>query len=152
MASRALLSLKEILEAFIRHRREVVTRRTIFDLRKARARAHVLEGLTVALANIDEMIELIKTSADAADRARAHAGAQAGRRAWCARCSRRPARRCSRPEDMPIRSRPARRRLPAVRDRRRKEILEMRLHRLTGLEQEKLSDEYKESAGRRSAA
>ncbi|HVV98275.1 MAG TPA: DNA gyrase subunit A, partial [Rhodanobacteraceae bacterium] len=55
------LSLREILDAFIRHRREVVTRRTIFDLRKARARAHVVEGLTVALANIDEMIELIKT-------------------------------------------------------------------------------------------
>ena len=52
----------QVLEAFIRHRREVVTRRTIFELRKARARAHVLEGLTVALANIDEMIELIKTS------------------------------------------------------------------------------------------
>ncbi len=56
------LSLREILDAFIRHRREVVTRRTIFDLRKARSRAHVLEGLTIALANIDEMIQLIKTS------------------------------------------------------------------------------------------
>src|SRR3546814_16271116 len=52
-----------MLEAFVRHRREVVTRRTIFELRKARARAHILEGLTVALANIDEMIALIKTSA-----------------------------------------------------------------------------------------
>src|SRR6185437_3773800 len=58
-----LLNLKDILEAFIRHRREVVTRRTIFELRKARARAHILEGLTVALANIDEMIELIRNSA-----------------------------------------------------------------------------------------
>ncbi|WP_276967959.1 DNA gyrase subunit A, partial [Metallibacterium scheffleri] len=58
-----LLNLKQVLEAFIRHRREVVVRRTIFDLRKARARAHILEGLTVALANIDVMIELIKTSA-----------------------------------------------------------------------------------------
>src|SRR5579871_4154617 len=57
-----LLNLKELLEAFLRHRREVVTRRTIFDLRKARERAHVLEGLAVALANIDEMIELIKRS------------------------------------------------------------------------------------------
>ncbi|MBP8080714.1 MAG: DNA gyrase subunit A, partial [Arenimonas sp.] len=57
-----LLNLKQVLEAFVRHRREVVTRRTIFELRKARARAHILEGLTVALANIDEMIELIKTS------------------------------------------------------------------------------------------
>ena len=59
-----LLNLKQILQAFVRHRREVVTRRTIFELRKARARAHILEGLTVALANIDEMIELIKTSAN----------------------------------------------------------------------------------------
>ena len=57
-----LLNLKEMLDAFLRHRREVVTRRTIFDLRKARERAHVLEGLAVALANIDEMIELIKRS------------------------------------------------------------------------------------------
>src|SRR5690625_1572184 len=55
-----LLNLKEILEAFIRHRREVVTRRTHYLLRKARARAHVLEGLAVALANIDEVIELIR--------------------------------------------------------------------------------------------
>ncbi len=57
-----LLGLKEMLEAFIRHRREVVTRRTIFDLAKARDRAHVLEGLAVALANIDEVIALIKAS------------------------------------------------------------------------------------------
>ena len=57
-----LLNLREILDAFVGHRREVVTRRTMFDLRKARARAHVLEGLTVALANLDEAIELIKAS------------------------------------------------------------------------------------------
>ncbi|HEX7026476.1 MAG TPA: DNA topoisomerase (ATP-hydrolyzing), partial [Gammaproteobacteria bacterium] len=62
-----LLGLKEILDAFIAHRREVVTRRTIFDLRKARERAHVLEGLAVALANIDEVIALIKASANPAD-------------------------------------------------------------------------------------
>ena len=59
-----ILNLKQILDAFIRHRREVVTRRTIFELRKARNRAHVLEGLAVALANIDEVIELIKKSAN----------------------------------------------------------------------------------------
>src|SRR3954470_23021750 len=57
-----LMSLKEMLEAFIRHRREVVTRRTIFDLAKARERAHILEGLAVALANIDDVIALIKAS------------------------------------------------------------------------------------------
>src|SRR5918997_5015360 len=57
-----ILNLKEMLEAFVRHRREVVTRRTIFDLRKARERAHVLEGQAVALANIDDIIALIKAS------------------------------------------------------------------------------------------
>src|SRR6201985_1319273 len=62
-----LLSLKEMLEAFIRHRREVVTRRTIFDLRKARERAHILEGLAVALANIDDIIALIKASPSPAE-------------------------------------------------------------------------------------
>src|SRR5690606_25460561 len=62
-----LLNLKEILQAFIKHRREVVTRRTLFDLRKARERAHVLEGLAVALANIDEVIALIKASANPAE-------------------------------------------------------------------------------------
>ena len=62
-----LMSLKEMLDAFIRHRREVVTRRTIFDLRKARERAHILEGLAVALANIDEVIALIKASPSPAE-------------------------------------------------------------------------------------
>src|SRR5690606_1046207 len=62
-----LLNLKEMLDAFLRHRREVVTRRTIFDLRKARERAHILEGQAVALANIDEVIALIKASASPAD-------------------------------------------------------------------------------------
>jgi len=136
-----LLNLKQILEAFVRHRREVVTRRTIFELRKARARAHILEGLTVALANIDEMIELIKTSESpqvAKDRMLAKnwepglvrallgaAGAQA-----------------SRPEDLSDE-------FGLLGDGYRlsevqaKEILEMRLNRLTGLEQEKLTDEYR---------
>jgi DNA gyrase subunit A len=76
MAAAQLLR-KQILDAFVRHRREVVTRRTIFELRKARDRAHILEGLTVALANIDEMIELIKTS-ESVMKPRAHAGAHLG--------------------------------------------------------------------------
>jgi DNA gyrase subunit A len=76
--------------AFVRHRREVVTRRTVFELRKARARAHILEGLTVALANIDEMIELIKTSPTRTKPASA-CWRGAGSRAWSARCWRRPA-------------------------------------------------------------
>ncbi len=76
-----LLGLKEMLEAFIRHRREVVTRRTVFDLRKARERAHVLEGLAVALSNIDEVIALIKASpATPEARRRADGQALAGRR------------------------------------------------------------------------
>jgi len=57
-----LLNLKQMLEAFLRHRREVVTRRTVFELRKARERGHVLEGLAVALANVDEMIAIIKAA------------------------------------------------------------------------------------------
>ncbi|MFZ5607057.1 MAG: DNA gyrase subunit A [Pseudomonadota bacterium] len=137
-----LLNLKQILEAFVRHRREVVTRRTIFELRKARARAHILEGLTVALANIDAMIELIKTSENpqvAKERMLARtwqpglvgsllaaAGAEA-----------------SRPEDLP-----AGVGLLAegyqLTETQAQQILEMRLHRLTGLEQEKLTDEYRQ--------
>ena len=87
-----LLSLKEMLDAFLRHRREVVTRRTLYDLRKARERAHMLEGLMVALANIDEVIELIKTSPSPADAKTALCATAlaAGRRH--ARCSRAPAR------------------------------------------------------------
>jgi len=140
-----LLTLKEILEAFIRHRREVVTRRTIFDLRKARARAHILEGLTVALANIDAMIELIKTSADsqtAKDRMLARRWEAGPVRALLAASG----AKVSRPEDLPADA--------GLRDdgyqlseAQAKEILEMRLNRLTGLEQEKLSDEYKELLG-----
>lgn len=135
------LNLKQVLEQFIRHRREVVTRRTIFDLRKARARAHILEGLTVALANIDEMIELIKSSAnpnEARDRMLARrwepglvgsllaaAGAEA-----------------SRPEDLPkgVGLQEGQYQLTEV---QAQQILEMRLHRLTGLEQDKLTEEYK---------
>ncbi len=66
------MNLKQVLKAFLSHRREVVTRRTIFDLRKARDRAHILEGQTVALANIDEVIAMIKASASPADAKVAH--------------------------------------------------------------------------------
>ena len=78
-----LLSLKEMLEAFLRHRREVVTRRTVYELRKARERGHILEGLAIALANIDEIIAAIKASpspAEAEDRAGV-ADLELGRRA-----------------------------------------------------------------------
>ncbi|WP_297833207.1 DNA gyrase subunit A [Thermomonas sp.] len=137
-----LLNLKQILEAFVRHRREVVTRRTLFELRKARARAHVLEGLTVALANIDSMIELIKTSENpqvAKERMLARrwspglVGALLGAAGAAA----------SRPEDLP-----AGVGLLAdgyqLTDVQAQQILEMRLHRLTGLEQDKLTEEYRQ--------
>ena len=136
------LNLKQMLEAFIRHRREVVTRRTIFDLRKARARAHILEGLTVALANIDEMIELIKTSANPAE-ARERMLAKTWEPGLVGALLAASGADTSRPEDLP----------PGVgfldgayqlTEVQATQILEMRLHRLTGLEQEKLTEEYKE--------
>jgi DNA gyrase subunit A len=136
-----LLNLKQMLEAFVRHRREVVTRRTIFDLRKARARAHILEGLTVALANIDEMIELIKTSAnpnEARDRMLARTWEPGLVGALLAATG----AEASRPEDLPagVGLVDGSYQLTEV---QAQQILEMRLHRLTGLEQEKLTDEYK---------
>ncbi|MCC6559740.1 MAG: DNA gyrase subunit A, partial [Xanthomonadales bacterium] len=136
-----LLNLKDILEAFVRHRREVVTRRTIFELRKARGRAHVLEGLTVALANIDEMIELIKTSPnpnEARERLLAKRWEPGLVRALLGEAG----AELSRPEDLA-----AHEGLfedgYQLSDVQVKEILDMRLQKLTGLEQEKLTDEYK---------
>lgn len=137
-----VLNLKQILEAFVRHRREVVTRRTIFELRKARARAHVLEGLTVALANIDEMIELIKTSPSPAE-ARERMLARTWEPGMVGALLAAAGAEASRPEDLS----------PGIglveggyqlSEGQAKEILEMRLHRLTGLEQEKLTDEYRQ--------
>ncbi|MHC1479920.1 DNA gyrase subunit A [Frateuria aurantia] len=137
-----LLDLKEILVAFIRHRREVVTRRTIFDLRKARARAHLLEGLTVALANIDEMIELIKTSPSPQE-ARERLLARRWEPGMVSSLLAAAGADASRPEDMDPRDG-----LNAqgyqLSELQAQEILAMRLHRLTGLEQEKLSDEYRQ--------
>jgi len=136
------LGLREILDAFIRHRREVVTRRTIFDLRKARARAHIVEGLTVALANIDEMVDLIKTS-PSPDEAKQRMLARRWEPGMVSALLSAAGADASRPEDLD----------PAaglkkdgyqLSEIQAKEILEMRLSRLTGLEQEKLSDEYKD--------
>ncbi len=137
-----LLNLKQMLEAFVRHRREVVTRRTLFELRKARARAHVLEGLTVALANIDEMIELIKTSESpqvARERMLARRWQPGLVRALLAAAG----AESSRPEDLPDGVGMAEDGY-RLSETQAKEILEMRLHRLTGLEQEKLTEEYRE--------
>ena len=137
-----LLNLKQMLEAFVRHRREVVTRRTIFELRKARARAHILEGLTVALANIDEMIELIKTSENpqvAKERMldRVWEPGLVGALLGAAGAE------ASRPEDLPDGVGLVEGGYQLT-DTQAQQILEMRLHRLTGLEQEKLTDEYKQ--------
>jgi DNA gyrase subunit A len=137
-----ILALKEMLEGFVRHRREVVTRRTIFDLRKARARAHILEGLTVALANIDEMIELIKQSESpqvARERMLARRWEPGMVRALLGEVG----ANASRPEDLE----PGLGLLDdgyQLSEVQAKEILEMRLNRLTGLEQEKLTEEYRD--------
>jgi len=136
-----LLNLRQILEAFVRHRREVVTRRTIFELRKARNRAHILEGLTVALANIDEMIELIKTS-DNPQVAKERMLARLWQPGLVGALLGAAGAEASRPEDLP-----AGVGLLAdgyqLTETQAQQILEMRLHRLTGLEQEKLTEEYK---------
>lgn len=137
-----LLDLKQVLEAFVRHRREVVTRRTIFDLRKARDRAHVLEGLTVALANIDEIIALIKAAPGPAE---ARIGLMA--RAWppggvSALLAAADAG-LSRPEgllaELGLGAEGYR-----LSEAQAQAILDLRLHRLTGLEQDKIHDEYRE--------
>jgi DNA gyrase subunit A len=135
-----LLNLREILEAFIRHRREVVTRRTLFELRKARDRAHVLEGQTVALANIDEVIALIKAAATPAE-------AKSGliERTWepgaVTAMLEKAGDVSARPDDLEgefgiidagYRLSPA----------QAQAILDLRLHRLTGLEQDKIVNEY----------
>lgn len=135
-----VLNLKQMIEAFVRHRREIVTRRTMYLLRKARERGHVLEGLAIALANIDEVIELIKASPTAAD---AREGLMA--RPWTpgdvmVMLERAGADAC-RPDDLPeecgihegqYHLSPA----------QAQAILDLRLHRLTGLEHEKLLQEY----------
>ena len=137
-----LLGLKQIIDAFIRHRREVVTRRSLYELRKARDRAHILEGLATALANIDEVIELIKSSASPAEAKESllargwasemilemlgAAGAEASRPEGLA-------------EEMGLLNG-----LYHLSPTQAQAILEMRLHRLTGLEQDKILDEYRE--------
>ncbi|MGY1529977.1 DNA gyrase subunit A [Luteimonas sp. A649] len=141
-----LLNLKDFLEAFVRHRREVVTRRTIFELRKARARAHILEGLTVALANIDEMIELIKTS-DNPQVAKERMLARLWQPGLVGALLGAAGAEASRPEDLPegvgLLVHADGGTGYQLTDIQAQQILEMRLHRLTGLEQEKLTEEYK---------
>jgi DNA gyrase subunit A len=140
-----LLSLKEMLEAFIRHRREVVTRRTIFDLAKARDRAHVLEGLAVALANIDEVIALIKASPSAVEAKAAliervwNSGAVPEMLARAGEISTRPLGLAI---DVGVTGEGGR--SYRLSETQAQAILDMRLHRLTGLEQDKIIAEYQE--------
>ena len=139
-----LLNLKQILDAFLRHRREVVTRRTVFELRKARERGHILEGLAVALSNVDEVIALIKARGHARGRAHGADGARlalaAGRGDARARLGRAvPARGAAARSSACIS--PTGYRLSDVQAQR---ILEMQLQRLTGLEQDKILAEYRE--------
>jgi DNA gyrase subunit A len=144
-----LLNLKQMLEYFLAHRREVITRRTIFELRKARERGHVLEGLAVALANIDRFIAIIKAAANPVEAkqelmaqawdsslvremlARAEGEAPGGRNAF-------------RPEGLLPEYGMQTSGLYRLSDGQAQEILQMRLQRLTGLEQDKIVAEYKE--------
>jgi DNA gyrase subunit A len=140
-----LLNLKQVMDAFLRHRREVVTRRTIFELRKARERGHVLEGLAVALSNVDEIIALIKAAPAPSDAKR-----ELMTKSW----------RSELVEDMLSRvsdaSRPdglapqfglilaGNERFYHLSDAQAQAILELRLQRLTGMEQDKIIGEYRE--------
>jgi DNA gyrase subunit A len=139
-----LLSLREMLDAFIRHRREVVTRRTIYELARARDRAHLLEGLAVALANIDEVIALIKASPTPAE---AKAGLMS--RSWGSGAVPTMLERAgaisTRPKGLApdyglARDAAGRYRLSDV---QAQAILDMRLNRLTGLEQDRIVEEYR---------
>ncbi len=137
-----LLNLKEVLEAFLRHRREIVTRRTIFEVRKARERAHILEGLAVALSNIDAIIELIKAAPNPAEAKAGLLGL-----AWDAGIVSEMLTRAGsdicRPDDLPEQFG-----LHAdgyhLSDVQAQAILDLRLHRLTGLEKDKIIGEYRE--------
>ncbi|MFT5398007.1 MAG: DNA gyrase subunit A [Planctomycetota bacterium] len=137
-----LLDIKSILEAFLLHRREVITRRTIFDLRKARDRAHLLEGLAVALSNIDEIIALIKQSASPAI---AKAGLLA--KPWppgiVLDMLQRAGAESSRPDRIPDNCGLIDAQYHLT-ERQAQAILDLRLHKLTGLEQDKIISEYRE--------
>ncbi|MCG8489445.1 MAG: DNA gyrase subunit A [Chromatiales bacterium] len=137
-----LLNLKQLLEFFIRHRREVVTRRTLYELRKARDRAHVLEGLAVALANIDEVIQLIKQAASPAE-AKKGLLAQCWKSGAVEAMLERAGAASTRPEELTdeFGLTEAGYRLTEV---QAQAILELRLHRLTGLEQDKIIKEYED--------
>jgi DNA gyrase subunit A len=144
-----LLNLKQMLECFLSHRREVVTRRTVFELRKARERGHMLEGLAVALANIDDFIAIIKAAPTPPV-----AKTELMQRAWDSSLVREMLLRTEgariggieafRPEHLPKHYGMQPDGLYKLSDEQAQEILQMRLQRLTGLEQDKIVNEYKE--------
>jgi DNA gyrase subunit A len=142
-----LLNLKQMLEYFLLHRREVITRRTVFDLRRARERGHVLEGLAVAIANVDEMIELIKGSPTPPI-----ARERLLERTWRAGVAREMLERAGsdpaayRPEGLEpgVGMQPGADAGYRLSETQAQEILQMRLQRLTGLEQDKIVQEYRE--------
>ena len=137
-----LLNLKQMLECFLAHRREVLTRRTVFELKKARDRGHVLEGLAVALSNVDEIIALIKAAPTPADAKRGLMG-RTWRSALVEEMLQRAAADAYRPEGLApefgLSGQGYR-----LSDAQAQAILELRLQRLTGLEQDKIVAEYKE--------
>jgi DNA gyrase subunit A len=144
-----LLNLKQMLECFLSHRREVVTRRTVFELRKARERGHLLEGLAVALANIDDFIAIIKAAPTPPV-----AKTELMARAWDSSVVREMLARTGedsvgginafRPEHLPMHYGLQGDGLYKLSDEQAQEILQMRLQRLTGLEQDKIVNEYKD--------
>jgi DNA gyrase subunit A len=144
-----LCNLKQLVEIFLEHRREVVTRRTVFELRKARERGHVLEGLAVALANIDEFIETIKTSptppvAKAALMSKSWDSSLVREMLQRAEGETPGGRAAYRPEGLPSQYGMQTDGLYRLSDDQAQEILQMRLQRLTGLEQDKIVGEYKD--------
>src|SRR5450631_1106029 len=141
-----LLNLKQVIDCFLRHRREVVTRRNIFELRKARERGHILEGLAVALSNVDEIIALIKAAATPAD-AKAGLMTRIWRSGLVEDMLQRAAADAARPESLaPEFGWQPNARPPGYKlsDAQAQAILELRLQRLTGLEQEKITAEYRD--------
>ncbi|MFN3883506.1 MAG: DNA gyrase subunit A [Rhodocyclaceae bacterium] len=136
------LNLKQLLECFLSHRREVVTRRTVFELRKARERGHVLEGLAVALSNVDEIIALIKAAPTPAD-AKRELMARIWRSPLVEEMLARASAEASRPEGLAPEFGLSRRGY-ALSDVQAQAILDLRLQRLTGLEQDKIVAEYRE--------
>jgi len=138
-----LLNLKEFLEHFITHRREVVVRRTRFDLRKARDRGHVLEGLAVALSNVDEIIALIKASPTPAD-AKAALMGRNWRSPLVEEMLKRAAADNARPEGLAPEFGWHGKRGYRLSDVQAQAILELRLQRLTGLEQDKITADYRD--------